>query len=42
LHASITYWLNVSGLSAYTWCPAPVITCGYVSQMSFNYYSSTL
>jgi hypothetical protein len=25
-HASITWRLNVSALSAYTWCPAPVIT----------------
>jgi hypothetical protein len=34
LHASITKRLNNSGLSAYTWCPAPGITCGYASQMS--------
>jgi len=34
LHASVTKRLKASGLSAYTWCPAPVITCRYVSQTS--------
>ena len=38
LHASITKRLNASGLSAYTWCPAPVITCRYVSQMSLLHF----
>jgi hypothetical protein len=32
LQASFTWRLNVSALSAYTWCPAPVITCKFVSQ----------
>jgi hypothetical protein len=33
LHASFTWRLNVSALSAYTWCPAPVIICKFVSQV---------